>query len=267
MKYIVLSGFLFFLAACSSSKKMAATNAGSIGNYAIAGKIYTSLYMQKAAEYRALCFQAYNIAELRINQFVIMNSKPKAIITDIDETILDNSPYAVHRGLQGKDYDATTWYEWTARAEADTMPGAEMLLRYAMNKGIEIFYITNRDLRERDATIRNLQKFHLPNADTNHVIMRQGTSSKEIRRQAVMQTHEIVLLMGDNLADFSPLFDKKTPDERNANADRSAAEFGSRFIVFPNPNYGDWESSLFKYSYTLTTAQKDSVIRSVLKNY
>jgi len=258
---------LVFMAACSPSKKSVVNSTPVQGNYVIGGKVFTSLYQQKAAEYRALCLQAYNIAALRISQYSVISPKPKAIVTDIDETILDNSPYAVHRGLQGKDYDVNTWYEWTSRAEADTMPGAAMLLNFARSKGIEIFYITNRDQREREATIKNLQRFHLPNADTNHVIMRQGTSSKEARRQKVLQTHEIVLLMGDNLADFSSLFDKKTVDERKTNTDISAGDFGSRFIVFPNPDYGDWESSIFNYNYNLTPAQKDSVIRSVLKSY
>ncbi|MCP9753372.1 5'-nucleotidase, lipoprotein e(P4) family [Ferruginibacter sp. HRS2-29] len=266
MKNILLIA-MAFIAACSPSKKATVNSQPSQGNYVIGGKVFTSLYQQKAAEYRALCLQAYNIAALRISHYSGISAKPKAIVTDIDETILDNSPYAVHRGLEGKDYDVNTWYEWTARAEADTMPGAAMLLNYARSKGIDIFYITNRDLRERDATIRNLQRFNLPNADTNHVIMRQGTSSKEARRQKVLQTHEIVLLMGDNLADFSSLFDKKTVEERKTNTDMSAADFGNRFIVFPNPDYGDWESSIFKYNYNLTPAQKDSVIRSVLKNY
>ena len=82
-----------------------------------------------------------------------------------------------------------------------------------------------------------------------------------------MKNYEVLLLMGDNLADFSSLFDKKTEEERKINTDISAGEFGKKFIVFPNVNYGDWESSLYKYNYKLTQAQKDSVIRSVLKGY
>jgi len=81
-----------------------------------------------------------------------------------------------------------------------------------------------------------------------------------------MNTHEVVMLIGDNLADLSSLFDKKPEAERMRNTDLSTKDFGSRFIVIPNPVYGDWESSLYKFNkYTL--AQKDSVIRSVMKTY
>ena len=70
--------------------------------------------------------------------------------------------------------------------------------------------------------------------------------------------------MGDNLGDFSFLFDKKNTEERMQNVNSIAAEFGNRFIVLPNPTYGDWESSLYNYNYSLTQAQKDSVIKASL---
>ena len=147
------------------------------------------------------------------------------------------------------------------------MPGAAAFLKYASAKNMEIFYITNRDERERTGTIKNLQRFNLPNADELHLLTKQSGSSKEARRQQVMKNYDVILLMGDNLADFSNLFDKKTEGERKMNTDLSAAEFGKKFIVFPNANYGDWESSLYKYNYKLTQGQKDSVMRSVLKGY
>jgi 5'-nucleotidase (lipoprotein e(P4) family) len=223
------------------------------------------MYQQKAAEYRALCYQAYNIARLRIDTYKTSVNKPLAIITDIDETILDNSPYAAYRGLQGKDYESASWYEWTDKSAADTMPGAGSFLKYAAARGIEIFYVTNREQRERISTLKNLQRFALPNADDAHLLSRVDVSSKEKRRIMVSTTHNIVLLMGDNLADFSSLFDKKPQDERQRNTDLSASEFGNRFIIFPNPVYGDWEAAVNKYNYTLNAAQKDSIIKQVLK--
>ncbi|MEO7293708.1 MAG: 5'-nucleotidase, lipoprotein e(P4) family, partial [Ginsengibacter sp.] len=221
-----------------------------------------------AAEYRALCLQAFNIAKLRVDESLQIDAiKPRAIITDIDETILDNSAYEVHQTLRGKDYDAASWYQWTAMSKADTVPGAPTFLKYAASKGITIFYITNRDEKERAGTLLNLQKFNLPNSDNAHLILRQGVSSKEARRLQVATANDVILLMGDNLADFTSAFDKKTPDEREKNANTLADAFGKKFIVIPNPVYGDWESSVYKYSNTLTPAQKDSVIKSLLKGF
>jgi len=256
---------LFVAASCSTAKKATLTNPSS-QPLMIDGKLFASVFQQRADEYRALCFQAYNLARLRLDAYTTSTTRPKAIITDIDETVLDNSPYAVHQALQGKDYEAASWFEWTARAEADTVPGAPSFLKYAASRGIEIFYITNRDEKERDVTMQNLRKYGLPNTDNEHLILKTGPSSKETRRHKVMQTHEVLLLIGDNLGDFSDLFDKKLPEERRTNTSLQASGFGNRFIVLPNPGYGDWESSLYQYK-TLTPAQKDSILRKAVKTY
>jgi len=268
MKYI-LAGSLFFLVACKSTQPVSSGNNINTlpANISINGKMFSSLFQQQAAEYRALCFQGYNLAQWRIATYQPASTKPKAIITDIDETILDNSPYAVHNALAGKDYDANSWFDWTDRSAADTMPGAGNLLRFAASKGVEIFYITNREERERKSTLANLQKFGLPNADDAHFLPKQNTSSKEARRLQVMNTHEVILLMGDNLTDFSALYDKRTVAERRQQTDAFMNEFGKKFIMFPNANYGDWETSLGKYKYNWTVAQKDSIVKANLRSY
>lgn len=231
------------------------------------GKLYATVYQQKAAEYRALCFQAFNIAHQRVDEIVVTKlEKPKAIITDIDETILDNSAYEAHQTLQAKDYEAASWAEWSAMSSADTVPGAASFLKYAASKGLEIFYVTNRGEREREATLKNLKKFNLPNSDNAHLFPRQNTSSKEERRKNIDSTHTIVMLLGDNLGDFSSLFDKKNIGERYQNVNEIANEFGNKFIVLPNPVYGDWESAVYNYS-SLTVNQKDSVLKASVHTY
>ncbi|HUN02641.1 MAG TPA: HAD family acid phosphatase, partial [Niabella sp.] len=68
------------------------------------GKLWSSLFIQSSAEYDALCYQAYNFAKISLNEALkTPSAKPLAVVTDIDETVLDNSPYAVHRALEGKD--------------------------------------------------------------------------------------------------------------------------------------------------------------------
>jgi 5'-nucleotidase (lipoprotein e(P4) family) len=238
-------------------------------NLVIDGKMYTSVFQQRAAEYKALCLQAYNIARLRLDEALQQPStKPKAIITDIDETVLDNSPYAVNRASVGKSYDQASWHEWTSRGIADTLAGSFSFFNYAASKNVEVFYITNRLEEERAGTLKNLQLYGFPNADNEHLLLKENTSSKEPRRQKVLANHEIVLLLGDNLADFSPLFDNKKSTAERSNATlQSTAEFGKKFIVLPNCNYGDWEGAIYDYHYGFTPAQKDSAVKANLKGY
>ena len=256
-------------ASCTVAPRINVSNTNAGGSNLVAdGKIYTTAYQQRAAEYRALCYQAFNIAHQRIDEIVLTQTeKPKVIITDVDETVLDNSAYEAHQTLQGKGYESDSWYEWSGMIKADTVPGSLSFLKYASSKGIEIFYVTNRAERERGFTLKNLQKFNFPNGDSAHLFPLQNIASKEIRRQNIGATHTIVMLMGDNLADFSSLFDKKSSEERNQNVNTAAEEFGNRFIILPNPVYGDWENSLYNYNYSLTDAQRDSVIKASLHSY
>lgn len=264
MKKIHLLPVILLFTACASTKKTATGNALSITN---GGKAWASIWQQRAAEYKALCFQAYNIARQRVDEGIKNpGSKPLAIVTDIDETLLDNSPYDAARALQNLDYSDATWKGWTDKAIADTVPGAPAFFKYAASKGITIFYITNRNENERASTLKNLQLYGLPNADDAHLQLKTTTSSKEARRLNVLKTHNILLLCGDNLPDFDMLYDNHPPEEsRVATTQKLQQEFGSRYIVIPNPSYGDFEGALFHFNYKLTNAQKDSVIKANIK--
>jgi len=110
-------------------------NAQDAGKLSIVngGKVWASLYQQRAAEYKALCFQAYNLARLRLNEALKRKSgKPLAVITDVDETVLDNSPYDAARAAKGKDFDLAGWKIWTAKGIADTVPGAPSFFKYGI---------------------------------------------------------------------------------------------------------------------------------------
>jgi 5'-nucleotidase (lipoprotein e(P4) family) len=262
VKYSFLMILVFF-SACSTTRNISSYQS----NTSIAdGKLFASYFQQRAAEYKAICFQAYNVARIRLDQTLTeSHAKPIAIITDIDETVLDNSAYDIQQTLQGKDYEAESWREWTGRGVADTVPGAPSFLKYAASKAVTIFYITNRNEDEKPGTLKNLQMFHLPNSDNEHLIMRKTISSKELRRQEIMKDFDVVLLIGDNLADFSSTFDKRSVEERNLATRELANEFGNRYIIIPNTVYGDWESALYKYNSNLTMDQKDSILRMVVR--
>lgn len=252
------------LTSCAAINQPATHNAAA-ENISNGGKLWTSFWQQKAAEYKALCYQAFNIAKEKLDIALQKPVKNPAVITDIDETLLDNSPNSVYQALQGKNYEQKSWEEWTAKAIADTLAGAPWFLKYASSKGVEVFYITNRLETERAGTLKNLQKYHFPCADSAHVLFKENGSSKESRRQKVMQTHTVILLLGDNLADFDKSFDNKSTQERAAAVNQSANRFGNRFIVLPNANYGDWEGALYHYQYNLNAAQKDSVIKKAVR--
>jgi 5'-nucleotidase (lipoprotein e(P4) family) len=227
------------------------------------------LYQQTAAEYRALCYQAFNIASLRLNAIVHEKKKgrPLAIITDLDETILDNSYSEAKLIKEGKEYSSAGWKDWTDRSAATAVPGAVAFLQEARKKGVSIFYISNRNLGEVNSTLRNLQMLQLPDTDTMHMLFLDNTSSKEARRLKVMAKYNVVMLLGDNLNDFMNIFERKNIDDRFTETDKMRAEWGKKFIVLPNATYGEWENALYNYGRNLSKQQKDSMLLGLLKGY
>lgn len=232
------------------------------------GKLWSSAYQQQAAEYKALCFQAYNVARLSLNETLQKQSdKAIAIITDVDETVLDNSPNSVFQGLQGKGYESESWKKWTAMATADTLAGAQNFFSYAASHGVTIFYVTNRSEEEVDGTLKNLKDYGFPFADEAHIFPRTTTSDKSERRNKILDNYEVALYIGDNLGDFSHEYDNKPSAERNATVQQDAHQFGKKYIVLPNFNYGGWEKAFYNNSYKWTDVQKDSLVKALLKSY
>jgi len=272
-KITALSILMIALTSCKVSvnttlDQNALSSNQKLHNISLNGKVFSAVWQQNSGEFRALCYQAYNFAQIRIDENLKTKSKkPLAIITDIDETFLDNSPYAVTEGEKGKDYDAKTWLNWTAKGEAKAYPGSLKFFNYAASKNVTVFYISNRDENDRVGTLKNLKDLGFPNADDEHLLLKSTTSDKEARRLEVLKNYDVILYMGDNLADFSKIYNKKQQAERNELVDQNSSEFGKLFIMIPNMGYGDWESALKGYKYQLSPAEKDKVMLENLRGY
>ncbi|QCX38552.1 5'-nucleotidase, lipoprotein e(P4) family [Aureibaculum algae] len=233
--------------------------------------IQAVLWQQNAAEYRALAYQAFNLAQLQLDNIIANNKEPKkplAIVTDIDETLLDNSPYSGKQIELDEEYTSLRWAEWVKLKKAEAIPGALQFFNYAKSKGVEVFYISNRSVKQKNETIENLVLKGFPFADNAHVLLKDETSGKEPRRLLVQENFEIVLLIGDNLSDFSETFENSSTAVRNNKVDSLKSIFGTTFIVLPNPMYGDWETKgIMEGKYDWTNFQKDSLRVKKIKTY
>lgn len=223
------------------------------------------LYMQKAGEYRALAYQAFNIARRQLDSDLEKKNikklpkserkMPRAVVVDIDETVLDNSPAQAYSIRNRLPFNIKDWYAWGEMRKAKPIPGAVDFLNYAESKNVRVFYVSNRDEVQKQATMDNLKTAGFKNVSADNVVLRATESSKEPRRLAIAQKYRIVLLMGDNLDDFSNVFEKKSVIERFAEVDKARELFGSKFIMLPNAIYGTWENALYDYG-RMTEAQK-----------
>lgn len=223
-------------------------------------------WYQTGAEFRALCFQAYNTAKLMLDLDLQNKSitQKRAVIVDIDETVLDNSPNAATQIRDNQAYPYK-WNEWIDAAVAEPLPGALEFLQYAAAKGVDVYYISNRRANQVPATMKNLAKLGFPHVQEDRMLFRTTESSKEKRRGTVSNDHHIALLVGDNLNDFTDAFERKSVADRFKEVDRLKEEFGKRFIVLPNPIYGDWEGAIYDYNYRLSDQEKDQRRKSALR--
>lgn len=230
--------------------------------------VMATLWMQTSAEYRALCYQAFNVAQVQLERALANREADKkyAVIVDIDETVLDNSPYQAMLILENTSYP-DGWAGWMDLGQAEAVPGAIDFLNMADSLGVDVFYVSNRRISGLEGTLKNLQELGFPQAVESHLYLRIDDSSKESRREAIDRTHEIVLLMGDNLNDFAMAFEEKSVADRLAAVDRTKDAFGHRFIVLPNPTYGEWEGAVYDYNWRLPDSEKNQLRKSHLRGY
>lgn len=236
-----------------------------------AHSISSVLYVQTSAEYKALCFQAYHTAKRSLKENLdqrAASQKPPAVVLDLDETVLDNSPYFGWLIKANEEYSYDTWKDWTARAEADTIPGSLNFTKYAKDLGVEVIYLSNRRKQEQEATKKNLNKYGYPNVADKYIFLKSNTSNKQPRRDTVADQYDILMLIGDNILDFHVLFEDKGLQERDSLARAFSGKFGKKFIVLPNPMYGSWKGELYGgYDNPYTAVQRDSIRRSYIESY
>lgn len=232
-------------------------------------------WTQNAAEYRLATRQAYRLAALQLDagledaewtadlvqrEHDDYSRKRPAVILDVDETVLDNSAYNARQILQGTGYSTESWNAWVREMKATAVPGALTFVKHANERGVRVFFVTNRRDVVKEATILNLRALGFE-ANEHNVLTRNDDEgrprNKVARRAMVAENHRIVLLIGDNMGDFCAGMDTNDGALRNEIAAEKERLVGERWIVLPNPIYGGWESALGEPSEALDPAESD----------
>ena len=263
-----LSLLAIALAACSSTPATApppapATVAPAHDN------LNAVLWVQRAAEYRANAVSIYRAAADHLDAALaepdwdaLVPAERKrtapaaglapAVILDIDETVLDNSPYQARLVLDGREYDEDTWGQWVEERQAAPVPGVLEFARAAEAKGVTLLYLSNRAVHLKEATLANLREAGLPVKDDS-VFLGLGThvegceqqgSEKLCRRRLAGREYRVLMQFGDQLGDFVEIT-ANTPEARQALLEEYGDWFGERWWMLPNPTYGSWEPAVF----------------------
>jgi 5'-nucleotidase (lipoprotein e(P4) family) len=231
-----------------------------------------TLWYQTSAEFKASAIQTYQTAALQLPQAIADKSwtalphqssnyqqLPMAIIVDIDETILDNSPTAAQSVLLNTGYDPKRWDQWVAMASAKAVPGAVSFVNKAETAGVKVLYISNRECEKRVGsndscpqktdTLRNLKAVGITKIDASQIWLKSEqkgwSSEKESRRLLAAKDFRILMSIGDDFGDFLPDVKKNiTPEQRSALVDKYQDYWGAKWFVLANPTYGSWQTIL-----------------------
>lgn len=252
IKLSALAMSVIAMTACSNMQKE--QHSESLQQHAMLGVNW----MQQSGEYQALAYQAFNTAKVAFDHAKVAKGKKKAVVVDLDETMVDNSAYAAWQVQNDKEFDGADWTRWVNARQTKAIAGAVEFNNYVNSHKGTMFYVSNRkDNGEKAGTVENMKALGFEGVNDATLYLKKDKSSKTERfKEIENQGYEIVLYIGDNLNDFGDATYKKSNAERRAFVDDNRKAFGKTFIVLPNPNYGDWEGAVFNYDYKLSNQQK-----------
>lgn len=256
------------LSACAATVPLAQGPSPSATSQPAHDNLDATVWMQTAAEHDAALLGSYALARQQLDaaladphwdaipdgeRKVPAEGLPPAIITDADETLLDNSAFQARRILGAGDggFQYSQWLAWVSERRARALPGALAFFQYAADQGVTVYFVTNRDdPAEREATLDNLRALGFPvAADGSNLLLRNDRRApgreKGTRRSWISEHHRVLLMLGDNLGDFLDGIGGDV-DARRALVERNHARWGVQWLMLPNPAYGSWESAVLK---------------------
>lgn len=175
--------------------------------------------------------------------------RPLAVVLDVDETAIQNLGFeyddAVH---QGRPYDQERWNRWerTGAGLVLAMPGAPEALQSIRNHGVTVIFNSNRMAANAAQTETLLNDAGLGPAVHGETLWLQGDvapgSGKDPRRAAIAARYCVIAMAGDQLGDFSDLFNDRAlavaDRRRHATTPPFSALWGQGWFVLSNPVYG-----------------------------
>ena len=176
-------------------------------------------------------------------------------------------------------YNSETWDDWIELRAAPAVPGVVEFIRAAQSLGVHVAFITNRACRARPGTtaecpqktdtLANLADVGI-DVQSVTLFLRgerpdgpcsvhlseteradgKWSSDKTSRRACVRLEHEIVMLFGDQLGDFTNEHEGPAATHGRSTAAEYSDRWGKSWFMLPNPTYGDWKPPTFTEKQT-----------------
>ncbi len=185
---------------------------------------------------------------LETPKFDLCGKRPLAIVLDVDETALLNIGFEADSAARGgAPYDPTRWsrFEQTGSDKVVAVPGAAEALAAARREGITVVFNSNRSAASAAQTQAAIEGAGLGPAALFDTLWLKGEgepSGKDARRHQIARRYCVVAMAGDQLGDFSDLFNApqlSVRARRNSAGETMVAQlWGAGWFMLPNPVYG-----------------------------
>ncbi len=185
-------------------------------------------------------------ATLTAPSWTACGGKPKAAVFDVDETVLLNLGFE-YDAASGQPWSDSRWQAWerTGIKQVAPVPGARAALTQLRAMGVTVVFNSNRSAANAAQTQAAIDAAGLGPARHGETLFLAGDdamgSKKDGRRATIAAKYCVVAMGGDQLGDFSDLFNAgQTPAVRRAvvQSPALAAKWGAGWFVLPNPVYG-----------------------------
>ncbi len=188
-------------------------------------------------------------ATLTDPQFVPCENKRPAIVLDVDETSILNLGAEYDDLLANrKAFDDAVWDRWEKSGAAYVVPtpGAKEALDRLRDHGVTVIFNTNRAAVNAAGAEAALNAAGLGPARHGETLYLSGDDAsggrKDGRRRTIAASYCVLAMGGDQLGDFSDLFNTEPNGiaaRRASVAYAAIAElWGHGWFVLPNPVYG-----------------------------
>jgi acid phosphatase len=247
--------------------------------------LLATLWNQRSVEYKGNALTVYALARIRLDEALADKSwtaapieqkgdfanLPPAIILDVDETVLDNSPYEVWMMKANQTFSTKTWNQFCAAQISKAIPGAVEFTKYADSKGVKVFYISNRGIETKKDTRENMEKLGFPMGSNVDTFMMQNEkpdwgSQKGTRRTVIAKDYRILLNFGDNLGDFDDRY-RSSEAERLKVFEEDKAHWGRDWLVIANPTYGSFDTAPFGHDFKKSREDQRKAKWDVLESW
>lgn len=189
-------------------------------------------------------------------RFADCGNRPRAVVYDIDETVLLNTGANYDSAVRGDPpFEPARWSQWEqgGAEKVEPVPGVIEGIAAIRAAGVTVVFNSNRDRAAASATAAALASVGIAGAVPGETLFLKGDvapgSAKDPRRAAINTRYCVIAMAGDNLGDFADAFNDKaltTPARRALAQDAAIASlWGNGWFLIPNALYGAWEGAGF----------------------